>query len=78
MLLLWPSPKFHNRLATDPVELSEKWTVRGAVPKVESALKHAAGAGSETMMYFGRVLVSKPPGPETVNTTEKVSAVSYV
>lgn len=38
-----PSPKVHAQLLGDPVELSTKFTVSGAMPLVGDPLKFATG-----------------------------------
>ena len=38
-----PSPRFHERAVTVPVEVSVKLTLSGAVPLVGAAVKFATG-----------------------------------
>ena len=55
-----------------------KVTVRGAVPRVGSALKAATGGsgGVATVIKLGWVLVLAPPGPLTTSDTVFVPAVA--
>jgi hypothetical protein len=39
-----PSPKFHDQLVGDPVEVSVKLTASGAVPDAGAALNEGVGA----------------------------------
>ena len=46
-----PSPKSHTQDVGEPVDSSVNWTVRGAEPVREDAVKAAVGIVAPTTMY---------------------------
>ena len=71
-MLLVPSPKSQAQAVTDPVVVLEKATLNGAVPEVTLALKLTTGSAGVllTVMEEEAALVTVPPGPVAVRTTE--------
>jgi hypothetical protein len=66
-VLLPPSPKLQDQLVGELVEVSVKFTARGAVPLVGLALKLATGPGAVTVIVFEALL--EPPALVAVKVT---------
>jgi hypothetical protein len=78
VVLVVPSPKFHDRLVILPVEVSVKLTDTGAIPDVGVAEKLATGGAVVTLvtvMNFNLVFFTLPLGPVAVRLTSYVPAV---
>ena len=52
-VLVMPSPKFHKRARTDPVDPSVKVTVSGLIPESGVAVKTAVGGGGNCGQVSG-------------------------
>src|SRR4051812_27278384 len=64
-----PSPKFHDQLVGDPVEVSVNCTIRGAVPLAGVTVKDAVGAGgggTVTWIAWAGDVDDVPPASVTV------------